>query len=90
MAAWRGRRGMTRATGAVAFFVSIGTAFTGFLVGAWFDVANLGQMLLLHVTLLPLVLGALVVRHVLLVRRHEVVPPLPAGHAAREHDGGSR
>jgi hypothetical protein len=54
-------------------------------VGAWFDVANLGQMLLLHVCLLPLVLGALVVWHVLLVRRHGVVPPLPAG---RDDDGG--
>jgi Cytochrome b(N-terminal)/b6/petB len=31
MAAWRGRRTMTWVTGAVAFVVSIGTAFTGYL-----------------------------------------------------------
>ena len=47
-------------------------------IGAWFDVANLGQSLLLHVCLLPLVLGFLVVGHVLLVRKHGIVPPLDA------------
>ena len=31
MAAWRGKRAMTWITGAVAFVVSIGTAFTGYL-----------------------------------------------------------
>jgi len=31
MAAWRGRRGLTWVTGAVAFLVSIATAFTGYL-----------------------------------------------------------
>jgi ubiquinol-cytochrome c reductase cytochrome b subunit len=31
MAAWRGRRALTWATGAVAFLVSIGMAFTGYL-----------------------------------------------------------
>ncbi len=102
MAAWRGRRAMTWVTGAIAFFSSIATAFTGFLVqsnfesqwiafeakdglnavgvGAWFNVANAGQMLLLHVCLLPLVVGLLVVWHVLLVRKHGVVPPLPLKH----------
>ncbi len=35
-------------------------------------------MLLWHVLLLPLVVGALVVLHVLLVRRRGVVPPLDA------------
>ena len=102
MAAWRGRRAMTWITGAFAFFTSIGTAFTGFLVqsnfesqwiafegkdglnavgaGAWFNVANAGQMLLLHVCLLPLVVGLLVVWHVLLVRKHGVVPPIPLKH----------
>ncbi len=111
MAAWRGRRTLTWVTGAVAFLVSVGTAFTGYLVesnfesqwisfeakdglnavgvGAWFDVTNLGQMLLLHVTLLPLVLGALVVWHVLLVRRHGVVPPLPSGHEAPSEPAGT-
>jgi ubiquinol-cytochrome c reductase cytochrome b subunit len=47
-------------------------------IGAWFNVTNLGQMLLFHVVLLPLVVGAIVVWHVLLVRRHGVVPPLDA------------
>ena len=47
-------------------------------IGAWFNVTNLGQMLLYHVVLLPLVVGAIVVWHVLLVRRHGVVPPLDA------------
>ena len=99
MAAWRGRRGLTWVTGALAFFASIGTAFTGYLVqsnfesqwiafegkdglnaigvGAWFNVADVGQMLLIHVCLLPLVLGVLVVWHVLLVRKRGVVPPIP-------------
>ena len=47
-------------------------------IGAWFNVANVGQMLLWHVVLLPLVVGVIVVWHVLLVRRHGVVPPLDA------------
>jgi quinol-cytochrome oxidoreductase complex cytochrome b subunit len=47
-------------------------------VGAWFNVLNPGQMLLWHVVLLPFVLGVLVVLHVVLVRRHGVVPPLDA------------
>ncbi|MGE7434296.1 cytochrome b N-terminal domain-containing protein [Kitasatospora sp. NPDC001175] len=37
MAAWRGRRALTWATGAVTFLVSIGTAFTGYLVQQNFD-----------------------------------------------------
>jgi ubiquinol-cytochrome c reductase cytochrome b subunit len=45
-------------------------------IGAWFNVTNLGQMLLWHVALLPLVVGLIVVWHVLLVRRHGVVPPI--------------
>ena len=47
-------------------------------VGAWFNVVNLGQMLLFHVVLLPLVVGAVVVWHVLLIRKRGVVPPLDA------------
>jgi ubiquinol-cytochrome c reductase cytochrome b subunit len=47
-------------------------------IGAWFNVVNVGQMLLWHVVLLPLVVGVIVVWHVLLVRRHGVVPPLDA------------
>jgi ubiquinol-cytochrome c reductase cytochrome b subunit len=100
MAAWRGRRGWTWITGAVAFLGSIGTAFTGYLsqtnfdaqwigsqakdglnavgIGAFFNVLDPGQMLLWHVTLLPFVVGVLVVLHVILVRRHGVVPPIDA------------
>lgn len=37
MAAWRGRRALTWMTGAVTFLVSVGTAFTGYLVQQNFD-----------------------------------------------------
>ena len=47
-------------------------------VGAFFNVLNPGQMLLWHVVLLPVVVGVLVVLHVILVRRHGVVPPIDA------------
>jgi quinol-cytochrome oxidoreductase complex cytochrome b subunit len=47
-------------------------------IGAWFNVLNVGQMLLYHVCLLPLVIGFVVAWHVLLVRKHGVVPPLDA------------
>jgi len=100
MASWRGHRGLTWVTGAVAFVGSIGTAFTGYLsqtnfdsqwisgqakdgvnsvgVGAEFNVLNTGQMLLWHVMLLPLLVGGLVLLHLILVRRHGVVPPFDA------------
>jgi quinol---cytochrome c reductase cytochrome b subunit, bacillus type len=44
-------------------------------VGAFFNVTNFGQMYSYHVLLLPAAVIALVVAHVLLVRRHGVVPP---------------
>lgn len=47
-------------------------------VGAYFNVLNPGQMLMWHIVLLPLVIGFLVVAHVILVRRHGVVPPFDA------------
>ncbi|MFF4551227.1 cytochrome b N-terminal domain-containing protein [Streptomyces sp. NPDC001435] len=37
MAAWRGRRALTWVTGAVCFFASVGTAFTGYLIQQNFD-----------------------------------------------------
>ena len=102
MAAWRGRRAMTWITGVVAFFASIGTAFTGYLVqsnfesqwiafeakdglnavgvGAWFNVANVGQMLLLHVCLLPLVVGV----------HRRVARPAGAQARCRAADSASR
>ena len=52
-------------------------------VGAFFNVLNPGQMLLWHVVLLPLAVGVLAVWHVILVRRHGVVPPIDA-----DVDGG--
>jgi len=44
--------------------------------GAWFNVLNPGQMLLWHVVLLPLAVGVIAVLHIVLVRRHGVVPPI--------------
>jgi hypothetical protein len=44
-------------------------------VGAFFNVTNFGQMYSWHVLLLPMAVIALVAAHVLLVRRHGVVPP---------------
>jgi len=98
MAAWRGRRALTWMTGVVSFLVSIGAAFTGYLLqtnadsqwiaseakdginatgaGAFWNVLDVGQMLLWHVTLLPLAVGAIAVLHVVLVRVRGVVPPI--------------
>jgi ubiquinol-cytochrome c reductase cytochrome b subunit len=100
MASWRGGRLLTWITGVVAFAVSIGAAFTGYLlqtnfesewisfeakdalnaagIGAWFNVANVGQMFMWHITLLPLAVAAIVALHVLLVRVHGVVSPIDA------------
>jgi len=55
-------------------------------IGAWFNVLNYGQMFMFHVLLLPLVVGGLIVVHVLLVRRHGVVPPFPMGGDAPERE----
>jgi len=52
-------------------------AFNGVGVGAFFNLMNVGQMLLWHVVLIPLVLVALVGAHVLAVRVRGVVHPLP-------------
>lgn len=46
-------------------------------IGAFFNVTNFGQMYTYHVLLLPLAVVVLVAGHILLVRRHGVVPPLP-------------
>ncbi len=45
-------------------------------IGSFFNLLNFGQMYGYHVFLLPLAVVGLVVAHVLLVRRHGVVPPL--------------
>jgi Cytochrome b(N-terminal)/b6/petB len=44
-------------------------------IGAFFNLTNFGQMYSYHVLLLPLAVVGLVAAHVLLVRRHGVVPP---------------
>lgn len=58
-------------------------------IGAFFNVTNLGQMLLIHACLLPFVVGAIAVWHVLLVRRRGVVPPLEAVPPRSGTDGPS-
>ncbi|HUO71790.1 MAG TPA: cytochrome b N-terminal domain-containing protein [Solirubrobacteraceae bacterium] len=44
-------------------------------IGAFFNLTNFGQMYSYHILLLPLAVVGLVVAHVLLVRKHGVVPP---------------
>ena len=46
-------------------------------IGSFFNLLNFGQIYGYHVFLLPAAVVALVIGHVLLVRRHGVVPPLP-------------
>ena len=62
-------------------------AFNAVGVGAFFNLMNVGQMLMWHIVLLPILLIALVGAHVLLVRLRGVSHPLPAarprGLAAR-------
>lgn len=53
--------------------------FNSMGIGAFFNTLNTGQAILLHVALLPLVLGAIVGWHVILVRRYGVVPPIDEG-----------
>jgi quinol-cytochrome oxidoreductase complex cytochrome b subunit len=52
-------------------------------VGAFFNVTNFGQMYSYHVFLLPAVVLGLVGAHILLVRRHGVVPPFPLESAEK-------
>jgi quinol-cytochrome oxidoreductase complex cytochrome b subunit len=52
-------------------------------VGSFFNLLNFGQMYSYHVLLLPVAVVALVVAHVLLVRKHGVVPPLELREAVR-------
>src|SRR5580692_8460752 len=62
-------------------------AFNAVGVGAFFNLMNVGQMLLWHVVLIPVVLVAIVGAHILAVRVRGVVHPLPAvrtrGRSAR-------
>ena len=51
-------------------------------VGSFFNVTNFGQMYSYHVFLLPLVVVALVAAHILLVRKHGIVPPFQLAETA--------
>jgi ubiquinol-cytochrome c reductase cytochrome b subunit len=44
-------------------------------IGSFFNLTNFGQMYSYHVFLLPVAVVAIVVAHILLVRKHGVVPP---------------
>lgn len=47
-------------------------------IGSFFNALDFGQMYTFHVILLPVVVVVIAVWHVLLVRKHGVVPPYPA------------
>jgi ubiquinol-cytochrome c reductase cytochrome b subunit len=47
-------------------------------IGAYFNVLDPGQMLMWHIVLLPLAVSGIAIWHVVLVRRHGVVPPIDA------------
>ena len=53
-------------------------------IGAFFNLTNFGQMYSYHVLLLPLAVVGLVTAHVLLVRKHGVVPPFALETTAAE------
>jgi len=55
-------------------------------VGAFFNPLNFGQMYSYHVLLLPLAVAAIVGLHVLLVRRHGIVPPIPLADTLAVHE----
>jgi Cytochrome b(N-terminal)/b6/petB len=59
-------------------------------IGAYFNVLNPDQMLLWHIVLLPLVVGFLTVAHIVLVRRHGVVPPFDAVPPQAHHEEMAR
>ena len=58
-------------------------------VGAFFNLLNFGQMYSYHVLLLPAAVVALVAGHVLLVRKHGVVPPIVTRAATVKMPGGA-
>jgi ubiquinol-cytochrome c reductase cytochrome b subunit len=59
-------------------------------VGAFFNVLNFGQMLMWHIMILPLAVVALTVMHVLLVRKHGIVPPIEVEVAERGTPSGAQ
>jgi len=59
-------------------------------VGAFFNVTNFGEMYSWHILLLPIAIVAVVVAHVLLVRKHGVVPPFDLEQRLATLPGGAR
>jgi hypothetical protein len=59
-------------------------AFNAGGIGALINPMNFGQALMLHIVLIPLVLGLVIVVHILLVRIRGVVHPLPARRDATD------
>jgi ubiquinol-cytochrome c reductase cytochrome b subunit len=58
-------------------------------VGAFFNLLNFGQMYSWHILLLPVAVVLLVVAHVLLVRKHGVVPPFELADRLAAVDGNA-
>jgi ubiquinol-cytochrome c reductase cytochrome b subunit len=56
-------------------------------IGSFFNLLNFGQMYSFHVLLLPAAVVGIVIGHVLLVRRHGVVPPFAAPSTASANRG---
>ena len=59
-------------------------------IGSFFNLTNFGQMYSYHVLLLPPAVVALVVAHVLLVRKHGVVPPFELAGGRRPRPQATR
>ncbi len=53
-------------------------------IGGFFNPLNFGQMYSFHVIILPVVVAAIIVTHILLIRMHGVVRPYPARGEQRE------
>ena len=60
----------------IAFQAKDGINATG--VGAMFDIANFGQMMMFHIFLVPGIISLVVLAHVVWVRIKGVVPPIDA------------
>jgi ubiquinol-cytochrome c reductase cytochrome b subunit len=60
-------------------------------IGSFFNLLNFGQMYSYHILLLPAAVVAIVIGHVLLVRKHGVVPPfnVPADTPPASVDGSA-
>ena len=53
-------------------------AMNGAGIGAFFNTMNFGQALMLHIVVMPLVIGLVVVIHIVMVRLRGVAPPIDA------------